>query len=350
MAIESTFNSTPLDDIKDLAWLTHDRIGLALDSLSGRGVEIHDANEGWAFDELDRAALETLASYIPDMHVTEHGLACFETEEAYKLAHTYDDGTSLVEHITFPDAEGITFTYRPRHDKPREEFMAWAREEATKHAEDTHNRYVSVGDLGIEYIGIQDEAFHAHLGEDAHVTLSRAQVKELRAGLTRILATQARAGEASEAVAGEEWVEAKAHGDEGSVYVCSFNELITGAPGIDLESFTNADGPARVRMSAEEARQLAALILEEADAADHSGFRWEDPSADPAFTELLRTEIAKADNNDQARIPEILEAVTAGTETEEQLGCVVELPGGRLKTWADLTAPEIETLRRAHSF
>ena len=192
MAIENTFTSTPLDDIKDLVWLTHDRLGLALDSLSGRGVEIHDENEGWAFGELDRAALETLASYIPDVHVTEHGLACFETEEAYKLAHTYDDGTSLVEHITFPDAEGITFTYRPRHDKPRDEFMAWAREEATKHAEDTHNRYVSVGDLGIEYIGIQDEAFHAHLGEDAHVTLSRSQVKALRAGLTRLLATQAR--------------------------------------------------------------------------------------------------------------------------------------------------------------
>lgn len=348
MAIENTFNSTPLDDIKDLVWLTHDRLGLALDSLSGRGIEIHDESEGWAFDELERTALETLASYIPDMHVTEHGLACFETEEAYKLAHTYDDGTSLVDHITFPDAEGITFTYRPRHDKPRDEFMAWAREEATKHAEDTHNRYVSVGELGIEYIGIQDEAFHAHLGEDAHVTLSRAQVAELRAGLTRLLSTQARAGEAADSQGGEDSATARAFGGDGFVYISPYYGGENNTPGIALAS-NDGSGSPDVTMSPDEARHLAALLLDSADNAEHRQFHWGVDSGRELET-ALQEGVRSALQADMARVPEILAAVTAGSATEEQLSCVVTLPSGLLKAWEHVTPDELEALRRAHSF
>ena len=275
MATENTFTSTPLDDIKDLAWLTHERIGLALDSLSGRGVEIHDETEGWAFDELDRAALETLAKYVPGMQVTKQGLACYETEEAYKLAHTYDDGTSLVEHLSFPEFKGYSFSYRPRYNGPRDKFLAEARERAEAYSVDRDARVAEVSGLHqgervfVEYQGGShgDFGIGTHDGDDGSaIGLSREQLMEHRDGITRVLDYQQKESE---------------------------------------------------RLATE--RKLGALMEE-------------------AGAEM------------QARIPEILEAVTAGTATEEQLGCVVELPGGLLKTWENVTPEELETLRRAHSF
>lgn len=275
MATENTFTSTPLDDIKDLAWLTHERIGVALDSLSGRGVEIYDETEGWAFDELDRAALETLAKYVPGMHIAENGLATYETEEAHKLAHTYDDGTPLVEYLSFPDLKGYSFTYRPRYNGPRDKFIEEARQQAEAYAADIDARVVEVAGfyelerIYVEYHGGNrgDFGIGTFDGDEGRtIVLSKAQLGELRDGIDRLLGYQQK----------------------------------------EVERF-------------EAERKLGELM-------------------------------EKTGAEMQARIPEILEAITAGTATEEQLGCVVALPGGLLKTWEHVTPDELEALRRAHSF
>lgn len=183
--------NTPVDDLKDLFWVTQERLGYALDQLGGRGVDL-EADE-WAFDEVQEAAVKALAKHVPGVSYGGNGLPLYETPDAFRAARTYDDGTPVVETINFADIDGITFQYRPRHDKPREEFMAWARQEAEKYQADQHARYVGVGGIGVQYIGDPDEEFHAHIHMDdgeAFTSLTRAQVTELRDGLTRVLATQ----------------------------------------------------------------------------------------------------------------------------------------------------------------
>lgn len=196
MATNTTPAPTVLDDLKDLAWLTKDRIESTYNELSAQDIFLDDDGEGWALANLNRSARETLAKHVPGMSVNERGLPVYDSDAAYAAAHTYDDGTPLVERIKFPDVDGVVFTYRPRHDRPREEFMAWAREVADQHKADLHARYATAGEVGIEYTGSDGEPFQLHIrgaGDDAHTVLDREELIELREGIDRILATQERA-------------------------------------------------------------------------------------------------------------------------------------------------------------
>lgn len=201
MATTTTHN-TMLDDIKDLVWLTKDRIDSTYEELSAQEIYFDDDSDGWALAEIQRAALETLAKHIPGMTVDNHGLAVYSDDAAHASAHSYDDGTPMLEYITFDDVPGMRWIYRPRHDLPRAEFMARARAHADQHKADLHARYTNVGGLGIEFTGAKNEPFSAHIltdgGNDAaSVHLTREEVFELRDGLSRILATQAKEDECS---------------------------------------------------------------------------------------------------------------------------------------------------------
>ncbi|KKI20579.1 MULTISPECIES: hypothetical protein [Bacteria] len=274
---DRTWTPTPLDDLKDFYSLSADRIGFALDFL-GATHEIYsdETSELGMLEEVQATAARALAKYIPGMNVDDRtGLVTFDNDEARQAANTYDDGTPVEKRLEFEDVKGLSFTYRPRHDKmPWGEFLEWAREHAEKWKAEQHDRYASAGELGIEYVGIEDEPFQLHLGDDAHAALDRAQVKVLRDGLTRILATQARAGEATESEAGGAWAHAEEiSGGQGFVYVATFYGGENGKPGVVIQSNTGT-APRPVEMSPFEARHLAALILERADAAEHKQHQW----------------------------------------------------------------------------
>lgn len=345
MATENMYNSTPLDDLKDLVYEAKKSNELLASELEVHNIYLDDSEALEAVDGLVGTAISALAKHVPGMRPTSYGMAHYETEESRLSANTYDDGTPVVEHINFPDANGIGFTYRHRHDGPRDQFMAWARETATKHQEGVHNRYVTVGGMGVEYIGTEEEQFHAHLGEDARLALSRDQVQELRNGLTRILATQARDGDSSIPETGEEWADAKVFGD-GFVYLAPFYGGEVNKPGVVVES-SNSKGQSEVLMSPAEARVLAAQILDRADDAEHRQAKQD--TAD-RLEARIRDGVKNAFRDDQDRVPEILAAVTDGTATNEQLSATVELPGGIVKTWEHVTPDELKALRRAHSF
>lgn len=187
----TTEKNSTLDDLKDLFWLTQERFDYLLDTLAGNDVDTTDAE--WVGDEIREAVIEALAKHVPGLSVGTNGLPLYQSEDVFHKVRTYDDGTKIAETIRFEDADGIAFTYRPRHDKPRDEFMAWAREEADKHKADVHARYVSVESLGIEYVGSNQGDFVAHLGDDERATFDRSQLLELSDGIDRLLATQAKA-------------------------------------------------------------------------------------------------------------------------------------------------------------
>lgn len=184
----TTEKNSTLDDLKDLFWLTQERFGYLLDTLAGNNVDTTDAE--WVADELREAVIKALAKHVPGLSVGTNGLPLYQSADVFHKVRTYDNGTKIAESISFEDADGLVFTYRPRHDKPRDEFMAWAREEADKHKADVHARYVSIGSLGIEYVGSNQGDFVVHLGDDEHATFDRAHLLELSDGIDRLLATQ----------------------------------------------------------------------------------------------------------------------------------------------------------------
>lgn len=187
----TTEKNSALDDLKDLFWLTQERFGYLLDTMAGNDVDTTDAI--WVTEELQTAVIEALAKHVPGLSAGTNGLPVYQSADVFHKVRTYDDGTKVAETISFEDAYGITFTYRPRHDKPRDEFMAWAREEADKHKADVHARYVGIGSLGIEYVGSNQGDFAVHLGDDERAAFDRSQLLELSDGIDRLLATQAKA-------------------------------------------------------------------------------------------------------------------------------------------------------------
>lgn len=332
-------NSTELDDLKDLV-SDIVRGTESIDSyLAFNDIYVDENPELESVDTMRIAAIKTLARRIPGMSCAHWGQPLYETEEARTAANTYDDGTPVVERFSFPDVDGLSFEYRPRHDKPRDEFMKWAREAADQHAADVHARYVNVGGLGIEFTGAGDDAFSVHLGEDDRTSLSREQTIELRAGLTRILAKQARTDLHMGLDRGEEWADAnEIHGNDGAVHL---TPQLGPQFGICIESY-DANGAGEVAMSLAEARHLAERLLALADGLEN---QYEEPVHPDALRGLKEIH---AEN--QSRVPEILAALAAGGATTEQLANVVELPNGRVKTWAHVTTGELEELRRVHSF
>lgn len=197
MATTKNNPETPLDTVKDLVSIIHDRIGTAFDLMSCNGIDF-DAAES-VLENLVQNAYEALGQHVEGITYGGNFLPLYATPEAFRASRTYDDGSPIVETITFPDIPGMSFPYRPRHDGDRDEFVKWAREEAEEHAADVHSRYVSVGGLGIEYIESPDNPFIVHLGEDARGELDRGQLTQLREGIDRILSTQARTESKAEA-------------------------------------------------------------------------------------------------------------------------------------------------------
>ncbi|QAB17513.1 hypothetical protein Leucomu_05880 [Leucobacter muris] len=187
--------STPLDDLKDLAWLTKERLGFATDSISGRDVVLNEGEE-WAFDDLQQQAIEALAKHVPGMRYGSDGLPLYENAEAFRAARTYDDGTPIIERIEFPDVPGYVFTYRPRHDGPRGEFLTWARQQAEKRRAELHAHLAKVGDcdeqIFVEYTGCDSRFLATVMSGDSStsVSLSGEQVAALGVGIVRILSTQ----------------------------------------------------------------------------------------------------------------------------------------------------------------
>ncbi|QIK62317.1 hypothetical protein G7068_03180 [Leucobacter viscericola] len=272
MTSTNTTKPTMLDDLKDQMWVTQERISTALDFMSGRDVDVDP--EMWAFDEIRKSAIDALAKHLPGLSYGDSGLPLYANEEVFKATRTYDDGTPLVEHFTFPDVPGYTFTYRPRHDKPRAEFMAWARNAADLYKADTHANYVSAGGLGIEHRGILGQEFHATIHNDddsAWTILDLAQLKELRDGIERILFTEARYRfeEQSETkwTPTERSVEAESFTTDGLVILRP--DSVGGATVLQISVHSGED--TRCLLSPKEARELARCLAVFAEEADYEG-------------------------------------------------------------------------------
>lgn len=75
-----------------------------------------------------------------------------------------------------------------------------------------------------------------------------------------------------------------------------------------------------------------------------------DQDQDLATEAVIRERLREVQRRNQARAPEILAAITAGTATAEQLDATVELHDGRVKTWRYCSPDDIEQLRRALAF
>lgn len=191
MTTNSTPISTPLDDLKDLEQRLKDPTLYPAEFCGSPADE--DSAEVAMLDAFHDEIVEALAKHIPGMRIDSRTrMPIFETEEAWHSFTHYDDGTPVVEEFSFPDADGISFSYRPRYDGDRAAHIAKMREFADQYKADRHARYTSVGSLGIEYIGEENGDFAVHLGDEAHTTLHRGELLALRVGIDRILDTQTR--------------------------------------------------------------------------------------------------------------------------------------------------------------
>lgn len=189
------WKATPLDDLKDLVWLVHDRISFGTDQLGCRDIELTEAEE-YAFDGLRVEATKALAKYVPGLSVTSFGLAVYETDEARTAAHTYDDGTAMLQGMSFPEATEMTFTYRYRHDGPEAAFIKRSHEDAKKYAAKRDAMSAHIGDaktngcVSAEYVGGDRPFAISTQGGEGFAELNRGELRTLILQLGKLLVAE----------------------------------------------------------------------------------------------------------------------------------------------------------------
>lgn len=106
-----------LDTLKETLLRSEDLISSAQDSIAGSLCDTGHEDELEMIDAARKMLWEAVAAHVPGVryeypHYTDGG---------YTAAHTYDDGTPIVEQIEL--RAGHVASYYRRHDGDRQEFI-----------------------------------------------------------------------------------------------------------------------------------------------------------------------------------------------------------------------------------